>query len=54
MSESSAQHIGARLGFETDSTNHGSRSCDAHERQMWPIFRRIVAIPLSLQTYLRC
>ena len=49
MSESSAQHVGARLGFETDSTNHGSRSCDAHASQMWPIFRRLCAVADYLQ-----
>jgi hypothetical protein len=47
MSESLAQHVGSRLSFEKNSTNYGSCSCDAHESQMWPIFRRIVAIPRS-------
>ena len=45
MSESSAQHVGSRLGCETDVTNDGSRRCDAHESQRWPMFRRTVAIP---------
>jgi hypothetical protein len=49
MSESLPQHVGARLGFETDSTNHGSRSCDAHESQMWPIFQRLCAVADYLQ-----
>jgi hypothetical protein len=34
------------MDIETDFTNDGSRRCDVHKRKMiWPIFRRIVAIP---------
>ena len=45
MSESSNQHVGSRLGFETNVTNDGSRRCDSYESQMRPMFRQIVATP---------